>query len=113
MDATTSNSQPQPRARAWRRFRRSGSAWLGGVLVGAFVFLAACANVLSSYQPDQRHRADDGENARYLKFAPPSSRFWLGTDEDAKDVLTRVMYGSRLSLVAGLLSVLLAVLAGA
>lgn len=101
-----------PRGRAWRKFRRSVSAWLGGTLVGLFVFLAAAANWLGPYRPEQRHRQSDEPSARYAVFAKPSARFWLGTDENAKDVLTRVVHGSRLSLVAGGLSVLLAILIG-
>src|SRR5437667_269423 len=110
-DASQTRSTSQ--ARAWRRLRRSGSAWLGGALVGWFVFLALAADLLSPYQPDERHRVAAEPSARYAKFSPPSARFWLGTDENAKDVLTRVMHGSRLSLIAGGLSVLLAVLIGA
>ena len=49
----------------------------------------------------------------YITFAPPSQRFWLGTDDNAKDVFSRVIHGSRLSLLAGGLSVLLAIGIGA
>ena len=45
--------------------------------------------------------------------SPPSSEHWLGTDENAKDVLSRTIVGARLSLLAGGLSVLVAVLIGA
>src|SRR5881392_3612968 len=95
------SSRSQPRARAWRKFRRSVSAWLGGGLVGLFVFFAITANWLARYGPEQRHRASEEATARYAVFAPPSARFWLGTDENAKDVLTRVMHGAPLGAVAG------------
>lgn len=108
-----SDSSTRLQARAWRKFRRSISAWLGGGLVGGFVFMAIAANWLSRYGPEQRHRASDEAGAKYAVFVQPSARFWLGTDENAKDVLTRVVYGSRLSLLAGALSVLLAIIIGA
>ena len=45
-------------------------------------------------------------------FAPPSRAHWLGTDALGRDLLTRVVYGARLSLLAGVVSVSVAVLVG-
>lgn len=80
--------------------------------MGLFVCFAIGGNWLGRYGPEQRHRVGEGATARYAVFAQPSARFWLGTDENAKDVFTRVIHGSRLSLLAGGLSVLLAVFVG-
>ena len=55
----------------------------------------------SGLRPDLVITIQPGE----MVFAKPSPRFWLGTDENAKDVLSRVMHGSRLSLLAGGLSI--------
>lgn len=98
--------------RAWRRFVRSKSARIGMLLVSLFVFIAFSAELLAPYRPEQRHFQDVSQQ-QYAQFAPPSWRFWLGTDENAKDVLSRVMYGSRLSLLAGAVSILLAISIGA
>lgn len=99
-----------PQHRAWRRFRRSKSAWLGAVLVGVFAFMALSANLIAPYGPDQR--GDETTGQRFPQYQSPSSRFLLGTDQDGKDILTRVMYGSRLSLIAGVISIALAVVIG-
>ncbi|MCH7727247.1 MAG: hypothetical protein IH991_12320 [Planctomycetes bacterium] len=46
----------RPKQRAWVKFRRSKSAWLGTVMVGVFVLLAITANLLAPYEADDRHR---------------------------------------------------------
>ena len=92
-----------PRSRAWRRFWRNPSSIVGLVLVGGFLFVALSANLIAPYRYNHRDE----------KFLKPSSQHWLGTDSNEYDVLTRVMYGSRLSLLAGSVSILLAISIGA
>lgn len=100
----STSGQPTPgRSRAWRRLRGSNSARIGAVLVLLFVSMALLAGMLTPYAPNYR----DGLNAA------PSSAHWLGTDSHEYDVLTRVIYGSRLSLLAGGISILLAISIGA
>lgn len=94
--ATTTES---PNARRWRRIARSRAIWIGVLIVGAFILIALLADVIAP------HGADD----RYEKLAPPSASHWLGTDTNQKDILSRVIYGSRLSLLAGGLSIVLAI----
>lgn len=77
--------------------------WVGAGLVGLMLVIALLTEVLAPYQPNEPHD----------QFLPPSSSHWLGTDVNRHDVLSRVMYGSRLSLLAGGISILLAVLVGA
>ncbi len=86
-----------------RRLWRQGSLWLGGGLVLVFVLAAILADVVSPYSI----QAAGGKVA-----APPSAGHWLGTDALGKDVVTRVIHGSRLSLVAGVVSILMAVMIG-
>ncbi|HTN76577.1 MAG TPA: ABC transporter permease, partial [Pirellulaceae bacterium] len=88
-----------PLRRRLRTIARSRSIWLGASIVLVLVVMALSANVISPYDADARHE----------QLAPPSSAHWLGTDADQKDVLTRVIYGSRLSLLAGGLSIVLAI----
>ena len=92
-----------PPSRAWKRFVGSVSSWIGAVLVAAALFVAAAAGILAPYGIDE-----PSAEARQK----PTAAHWLGTDDNAKDVLTRVMYGSRISLTAGFASIVVAVLIG-
>ena len=89
--------------RAWRSLRRSRSAWVGAAILLLFLIVACGAGMLAPYPPKELV-ADN--------FLPPSSAHWLGTDSVGRDVLSRVMYGTRLSLAAGLISITMAVLIG-
>lgn len=95
--ATIAIPAPQPRWR--RRLRRYGPAWAGGALVLAWILVALLAPWLAPYPPD----AQDIVN----RLAPPSAAHWLGTDVLGRDVLSRLIYGARLSLLAGFSVVLL------
>lgn len=93
-----------PAQRAWQRFARSPAALVGAAIVGTLIFIACTADWISPY---------DLNTTSELKAARPSSQHWLGTDALRKDVLTRVLHGSRLSLFAGLSSIVLALMVGA
>jgi peptide/nickel transport system permease protein len=95
-----------PRGRVWRRLAHSRAAWIGGSLVGAFLLIALAADVIAPYGPDEVDRSSR------LVARPPSAAHWLGTDDQQKDVLSRLMHGSRLSLLAGAISISLAVAIG-
>ncbi|MEQ8788552.1 MAG: ABC transporter permease [Pirellulaceae bacterium] len=110
MTETVEHLEPQPQARAWRRFARNRSAHVGAVVVGAMVLMALLAGVLAPYGPETPASRFD---ASLRPVSPPSREHWLGTDGYNYDVLTRVMYGARLSLAAGLVSITLAVVIGA
>lgn len=70
---------------------------LGLGIVLAVSLLALFAPLLAPYDPTQQHL-----NAI---FEPPSSRFWLGTDRLGRDVLSRLLYGGRVSLWVGFVAV--------
>ncbi|HND56149.1 MAG TPA: ABC transporter permease [Pirellulaceae bacterium] len=89
-------------ARAWRRLTNSRSARVGAFLVGLCVIVAGTAPWVAPYAPNDTHD----------QFQRPSTRHWLGTDVNRHDVLSRVVYGTRLSLLAGTLSIALAVSIG-
>lgn len=103
MSEAVATTQPQPQARAWRRFAHNRSAHVGAAVVAAMFLMAVFAGVLAPYGPE----------TPTTRLAPPSSEHWLGTDTYRYDVLTRVMFGARLSLLAGVVSISLAVLIGA
>lgn len=90
--------------RLWRQFRRSRLAVPGAAIVGVFVLVALFAPALAPYEPDR------GDLARVLRAPGPPHP--LGTDELGRDLLSRIIYGARLSLVEGVFAVGLAVLVG-
>ncbi len=65
----------------------------GGVVVLVMIFLAIFANVLSPYDPEA--------NAFEFMLTPPNLEFWMGTDQFGRDILTRLIYGSRTALFVG------------
>jgi ABC-type dipeptide/oligopeptide/nickel transport system permease subunit len=85
---------------AWKQFRRSRMALPGLVLFLLFVAAGLLAPVISPYSPD----ATDLANV----MSPPSAEHWFGTDELGRDMFTRILYGARISLVEGVLSVAIA-----
>src|SRR5262249_25087216 len=91
-------------ADAWRRFRRNRLALIGLIIVGALLFAAAGAQWLAP--------ADPAKQSLIEKRARPGGQFLLGADEFGRDILSRVIYGSRVALVVGLLSVAIALLLG-
>jgi peptide/nickel transport system permease protein len=95
---------PVARSRVARRLRRHRSFLTGVVLVGLVVGLAVLADLIAPTAPDRMQFRD--------RFAPPSSRFWLGTDNFGRDILSRVVYGARLSLEIGCGVMLLSGIAG-
>src|SRR3989454_1804783 len=89
---------------AWRRLRRNHTAMIGLAVVGAFAVLAAGAPLLNLPDPITQ---DLG--ARMLS---PSRLHWLGTDDLGRDLLSRVIYGGRVSLTVGIVSIGIALAIG-
>ncbi|MCQ0971118.1 ABC transporter permease [Paracoccus sp. TK19116] len=92
------------RSRVWGKFFRHYSALFGAALVAIFVILAALAPVLPIPDP----AATDWGAVRQ----PPSAAHWLGTDEIGRDILSRMIWGGRASLMAGVVSVAIAIVIG-
>jgi len=88
----------------WRRFRTNRVATAGLVVVAALFLLSFCAGFITPYDPD----ALDAWHV----LLPPSSAHLFGTDELGRDVLTRVIYGARVSLKVGFVAVGIAVAIG-
>jgi peptide/nickel transport system permease protein len=90
-------------------------------MVGLFLIVAVSADVLAPHGPQDRSRQHEWIAATGAgspptitnQNLPPSRWHWLGTDSHEHDVLSTVMYGSRLSLLAGLISITLAITLGA
>ena len=86
------------------QFRRSHVGLVGAVLVCAFVLVAALAPLLSPYDPVSADFAN--------VLSPPARAHPFGTDDIGRDILSRVVYGSRISLQAGLFTVAVALCIG-
>ncbi len=89
---------------ALAQFRRSHVGLVGAVLVCAFVLVAALAPLLSPYDPVSADFAN--------VLSPPTRAHPFGTDDIGRDILSRVVYGSRISLQAGLFTVAVALCIG-
>src|SRR5262245_28079899 len=91
-------------ARAWRRASRRPPALAGAVVVMFYVLLALGAPWIA---PDDPLRTDWGAISK-----GPSAAHLFGTDDLGRDVLSRVIYGTRISMQAGVFSILLAMAIG-
>ncbi len=83
--------------RAWRRFRRHRLAMIGIIFLCLMILLALAAPLVVGHDP----LAMDPRNS----MKGPSGEHWLGTDIAGRDILARLIYGSRVSLAVGLVSV--------
>jgi len=84
--------------------RRNKFSWIGIGLLSVIVLTAIFAPVLAPYDPIKQNILH--------RLAPPSAEFWLGTDSYGRDVLSRLLYGARISLSIGFLAVLIAMVVG-
>ncbi|WP_424987112.1 ABC transporter permease [Microbulbifer sp. S227A] len=94
----------KPQNRVWKKFRSHRSAMLGGILVTFFILIALAAPILPLPDP----AATDWGAVRKA----PSAAHWLGTDEIGRDVLARMVWGAQASLLAGVVSVGIALMLG-
>ena len=89
-----------PARRARRRLFKRKAAVGGLVVLAVFILLALSAPLLVPYDPIATSWG--------LVRKPPTTAHWFGTDELGRDILSRVIYGARASLLAGLISVAIA-----
>lgn len=88
----------------WMRFRRHFTAMLGGILMLLMTIVIAFAPVFSPYDPFDQDLLN--------RLQPPSAEHWMGTDDLGRDMLTRVLYGGRISLSVGLLAMGVSIVLG-
>jgi peptide/nickel transport system permease protein len=82
---------------AWRRFRRNRLALIGLLIVAVILMSAMLAPWLAPQDPSKQTLVE--------KRARPGAKYVLGSDEFGRDILSRVIYGARIALVVGLVSV--------
>jgi peptide/nickel transport system permease protein len=86
---------------AWRRFSANRLAFLGLLIIIALLVVAALADVLAPYSPT----FGDLKGARLLA---PSAEHWFGTDDLGRDILSRIIFGSRWTLYVVILVAIIA-----
>jgi peptide/nickel transport system permease protein len=86
-----------PARRALRRLLRRKGAVIGLIVIATFIVLALLAPVIVPYDPVATSWS--------LVRKPPSALHWFGTDDLGRDILSRTIYGARASLLAGAISV--------
>lgn len=104
------SDRPQSRRQArlgrlyviWRQFSANRLALLGLGLILALIFIAIFANLLATHNPVQ------GDLAASRLLPPGSDGFWLGTDDQGRDIYSRLIYGSRLTLMVVVLVAIIA-----
>lgn len=89
---------------AWIRLSRNKLAMAGLVIVIFMVVVALITPLIAPYSYDAQNLD--------LGATPPSAAHWLGTDALGRDQLTRIMYGSRISLMVGFIATAVALLIG-
>ncbi len=102
-------ARARPSRRAWKAFRRHRLAVAGAIFVVAVLLVAILAPWLAPYDP---YDLATGPNGQIAFTAPPSRTFLLGTDSVGRDVLSRLIYGGRVSITIGLVSALIAISVG-
>jgi ABC-type dipeptide/oligopeptide/nickel transport system permease subunit len=90
--------------RAVRRFLKNRLAVAGLVVILAFAVMAIFAPLIAPYKPDATNFS--------LAFHGPTAQHWLGTDDLGRDILSRIIYGSRGSLISAIAIVALALVIG-
>src|SRR5713101_8754996 len=86
-----------PLASAFRRTWRNPLGFFGLLILGLLVLAALTAPLISPYDPIVQHQGKE--------LLGPSADFWFGTDELGRDLLSRIIFGARPSLVVALMVV--------
>ena len=108
--AEAAPAPPHPALEFWRYFSANRGAMAGLAVISFLIVVALGADVIAPLSPVEQYRD--------ALLAPPawaeggSVRFLLGTDDIGRDILTRIIYGARVSMSIGLLVVVLAVSSG-
>jgi peptide/nickel transport system permease protein len=84
---------------------KNKAALAGFLIILFFVFIAIFADLIAPYDPY--------EQSLYDRLQPPSGKHLFGTDDLGRDILSRIIYGARISLAIGIISVALALGVGA
>lgn len=93
-------------SKPWKRFKKNKLAKLGLIILLILAFFSIFANFFAPYNPDKPDLSFNGMPQA------PSVKHWLGTDNFGRDILSRALYGGRISLLVGLGAVLIFLIIG-
>ncbi len=102
--AILSKKSEDPWARRLRSIISNPLAMIGFGCIGLWLLVALFAGQISPYDPYEQNLRN--------RLQPPSTEHWFGTDEIGRDMLSRLIYGSRISLLVGLLIITCATIIG-
>ncbi len=88
----------------YKKLAKNKAAMVGAAIVILFVFIAILAPFLAPHDPVLTQVTN--------KLQPPSAEHWLGTDHQGRDILSRIIFGARVSLTVGILSTVLGAIVG-
>lgn len=93
-----------PRYDMTKELMKNKLAFGGLVVISGLILVAILASWITPYDPYQQNLADE--------LMPPSLDHWLGTDQDGSDILSRIIYGARISLWVSLVTVAISLAVG-
>ena len=88
----------------WRRFKKNTRAVVGLGIVAVLVLCAVLAPILAPYGPNEQNPRN--------RLQGPSAEHWFGTDELGRDILSRIIYGARISMSVGLIAICISLIGG-
>ena len=107
--STVAKTTPKERsqlAEVWRRLKKNRMAMMGLFIIFLLLLMVIFADVMFNY--DEVVIKQNVAN----RMQPPSSEHWLGTDEFGRDILARIVHGSRVSLAVGVIAVAISLAIG-
>ena len=107
---TTAPAPPGPLKAFWNAFRENRGAVIGLGVVVFVVLVALLAPLLAPHNPLEQFKGSTRLPPFWMEGADP--RFWLGTDAVGRDMVSRLMYGARISLLIGLSVMVVAMIFG-
>ncbi len=84
----------------WRVFNANKTSWAGLIVLGGIILMALLAPWIAPYDPI--------EQDIIARLQPPDAQYWLGTDMFGRDVLSRIIWGSQISLIVAFASIVVA-----
>src|SRR5688572_15043189 len=99
----TTQEHLTPNQRAWRRFKRHKPAVISGWFLIALMLLVVLWPWIAPYAYD---------DVSDTQFQPPTGKHWFGTDVHGRDLLTRMFFGARISLLVGIVGAGVALIIG-
>lgn len=85
-------------------FNQNKTSWVGLAMLLVLTAVAILAPLISPYNPVEQHIVD--------RLQPSSPKYFLGTDQYGRDILSRIIWGTRISLTVGTLSIFLGMILG-